>query len=137
MSAEATAAPGPEACAPAPPAQPPAPAAPPAGATFDLKPLNPSSKYVKLNVGGSLHYTTLQTLGKQDTMLKAMFSGRMEVLTDSEGRARAAPLPHSLPPTAPPPVLLSRSLPPAPPPLPRHLLTAPVLLPPPSCPATC
>ncbi|XP_006013738.1 BTB/POZ domain-containing adapter for CUL3-mediated RhoA degradation protein 1 [Latimeria chalumnae] len=56
-----------------------------AGATFDLKPLNPSSKYVKLNVGGSLHYTTVQTLTKQDTMLKAMFSGRMEMLTDSEG----------------------------------------------------
>lgn len=56
-----------------------------AGVTFDLKPLNPSSKYVKLNVGGSLHYTTVQTLTKQDTMLKAMFSGRMEVLTDSEG----------------------------------------------------
>ncbi|XP_043942254.1 BTB/POZ domain-containing adapter for CUL3-mediated RhoA degradation protein 1 isoform X1 [Protopterus annectens] len=55
------------------------------GAAFDLKPLNPSSKYVKLNVGGSLHYTTVQTLTKQDTMLKAMFSGRMEVLTDSEG----------------------------------------------------
>ncbi|ETE67079.1 Kinesin-like protein KIF22, partial [Ophiophagus hannah] len=49
-----------------------------------LRPLNPSSKYVKLNVGGSLHYTTVQTLTKQDTMLKAMFSGRMEVLTDSE-----------------------------------------------------
>lgn len=27
----------------------------------------------------------MQTLTKQDTMLKAMFSGRMEVLTDSEG----------------------------------------------------
>lgn len=44
-----------------------------------------SSKYVKLNVGGSLHYTTIGTLTKQDTMLRAMFSGRMEVLTDSEG----------------------------------------------------
>ncbi|XP_063066785.1 BTB/POZ domain-containing adapter for CUL3-mediated RhoA degradation protein 3-like [Engraulis encrasicolus] len=42
-------------------------------------------KYVKLNVGGALYYTTMQTLTKQDTMLKAMFSGRMEVLTDSEG----------------------------------------------------
>uniref|UniRef100_A0ACB8F963 BTB/POZ domain-containing adapter for CUL3-mediated RhoA degradation protein 3 n=1 Tax=Sphaerodactylus townsendi TaxID=933632 RepID=A0ACB8F963_9SAUR len=40
---------------------------------------------VKLNMGGSLHYTTVQTLTKQDTMLKTMFSGRMEVLTDSEG----------------------------------------------------
>ncbi|KAL7977523.1 hypothetical protein Chor_009472 [Crotalus horridus] len=56
--------------------------------TLDLKPLNPSSKYVKLNVGGSLHYTTVQTLTKQDTMLKAMFSGRMEVLTDSEESQR-------------------------------------------------
>ncbi|KAL5017424.1 hypothetical protein ScPMuIL_007013 [Solemya velum] len=44
-----------------------------------------SSKYVKLNVGGTLHYTTIGTLTKQDTMLRAMFSGRMEVLTDSEG----------------------------------------------------
>lgn len=44
-----------------------------------------SSKYVKLNVGGSLHYTTIGTLTKHDTMLRAMFSGRMEVLTDSEG----------------------------------------------------
>lgn len=40
---------------------------------------------MKLNVGGTLHYTTIGTLTKQDTMLRAMFSGRMEVLTDSEG----------------------------------------------------
>uniref|UniRef100_A0A2M4ATR3 Putative btb/poz domain-containing adapter for cul3-mediated rhoa degradation protein 3 n=1 Tax=Anopheles triannulatus TaxID=58253 RepID=A0A2M4ATR3_9DIPT len=45
---------------------------------------NPS-QYVKLNVGGCLHYTTIGTLCKQDTMLRAMFSGRLEVLTDSEG----------------------------------------------------
>jgi len=45
---------------------------------------NPS-KYVKLNVGGSLHYTTIGTLTKHDNMLRAMFSGRMEVLTDSDG----------------------------------------------------
>jgi BTB/POZ domain-containing adapter for CUL3-mediated RhoA degradation protein len=46
---------------------------------------NPS-QYVKLNVGGSLYYTTIGTLTKmQETMLHAMFSGRMEVLTDSEG----------------------------------------------------
>lgn len=45
---------------------------------------NPS-QYVKLNVGGCLHYTTIGTLIKNDTMLRAMFSGRMEVLTDSEG----------------------------------------------------
>lgn len=43
-------------------------------------------KYVKLNVGGSLFYTTIGTLiSKQGTMLQAMFSGRMEVLADSEG----------------------------------------------------
>jgi hypothetical protein len=46
---------------------------------------NPS-QYVKLNVGGFLHYTTIATLTKNDsTMLSAMFSGRLEVLTDSEG----------------------------------------------------
>ncbi|KAL8567251.1 BTB/POZ domain-containing adapter for CUL3-mediated RhoA degradation protein 3 [Nucella lapillus] len=44
-----------------------------------------TSKYVKLNVGGSLYYTTIGTLIKHDTMLRAMFSGRMEVLTDSDG----------------------------------------------------
>ncbi len=48
---------------------------------------NPS-QYVKLNVGGSLYYTTIGTLTKvPDTMLQAMFSGRMEVLTDSEGNS--------------------------------------------------
>uniref|UniRef100_A0A5F8H9K3 Potassium channel tetramerisation-type BTB domain-containing protein n=1 Tax=Monodelphis domestica TaxID=13616 RepID=A0A5F8H9K3_MONDO len=52
--------------------------------TTSFKGASPSSKYVKLNVGGALYYTTMQTLTKQDTMLKAMFSGRMEVLTDSE-----------------------------------------------------
>lgn len=47
---------------------------------------NPS-QYVKLNVGGHFFYTTIATLtAKADTMLQAMFSGRMEVLTDSEGR---------------------------------------------------
>jgi len=45
---------------------------------------NPS-QYVKLNVGGSLHYTTIATLTKHDNMLRAMFSGRMEVLTDADG----------------------------------------------------
>lgn len=54
--------------------------------TTSFKGASPSSKYVKLNVGGALYYTTMQTLTKQDTMLKAMFSGRMEVLTDSEGK---------------------------------------------------
>lgn len=46
------------------------------------------SQYVKLNVGGCLHYTTIGTLTKNDSMLRAMFSGRMEVLTDSEGNHR-------------------------------------------------
>ncbi|XP_005064446.2 BTB/POZ domain-containing adapter for CUL3-mediated RhoA degradation protein 1 [Mesocricetus auratus] len=57
----------------------------PGSPSYSLKPLTPNSKYVKLNVGGSLHYTTLRTLTGQDTMLKAMFSGRVEVLTDAGG----------------------------------------------------
>eukprot|EP00069_Balaena_mysticetus_P002969 bmy_00772T0 len=57
----------------------------PGSAAYGLKPLTTNSKYVKLNVGGSLHYTTLRTLTGQDTMLKAMFSGRAEVLTDAGG----------------------------------------------------
>lgn len=60
--------------------------------TTSFKGASPSSKYVKLNVGGALYYTTMQTLTKQDTMLKAMFSGRMEVLTDSEGKSPCQPL---------------------------------------------
>lgn len=47
------------------------------------------NKYVRLNVGGSLYYTTVQVLTRHDTMLKAMFSGRMEVLTDKEGEKAA------------------------------------------------
>ncbi|KAF7465270.1 hypothetical protein GHT09_004858 [Marmota monax] len=43
------------------------------------------NKYVQLNVVGSLYYTTVRVLTQRDTMLKAMFSGRMEVLTDKEG----------------------------------------------------
>ncbi|XP_074045132.1 BTB/POZ domain-containing adapter for CUL3-mediated RhoA degradation protein 2 isoform X2 [Macrotis lagotis] len=43
------------------------------------------NKYIQLNVGGSLYYTTVRVLTRHDTMLKAMFSGRMEVLTDKEG----------------------------------------------------
>ncbi|CAK1581800.1 unnamed protein product [Parnassius mnemosyne] len=43
------------------------------------------SHYVKLNVGGTLFYTTIGTLTKSDNMLRTMFSGRMEVLTDSDG----------------------------------------------------
>ncbi|XP_071214180.1 BTB/POZ domain-containing adapter for CUL3-mediated RhoA degradation protein 2-like isoform X2 [Salvelinus alpinus] len=43
------------------------------------------NKYVHLNVGGTLFYTTLQVLTRQDSMLKAMFSGRKEVFIDKEG----------------------------------------------------
>ncbi|RXM32780.1 Small G protein signaling modulator 2 [Acipenser ruthenus] len=46
---------------------------------------SPNNNYVRLNVGGALYFTTVQVLTRQDTMLKAMFSGRMEVLTDKEG----------------------------------------------------
>ncbi|XP_065830405.1 BTB/POZ domain-containing adapter for CUL3-mediated RhoA degradation protein 3-like [Oscarella lobularis] len=42
-------------------------------------------EYVRLNIGGTLFYTTTGTLTKHDSMLKAMFSGRMDVLLDSEG----------------------------------------------------
>ncbi|MFH4979184.1 hypothetical protein AB6A40_005893 [Gnathostoma spinigerum] len=45
----------------------------------------PPSQYVKINVGGALYYTTIATLVKHDSMLRAMFSGRMEVLTDEDG----------------------------------------------------
>lgn len=44
-----------------------------------------SSKYVKLNVGGTLHYTTVQTLSKEDSLLRSMCDGSMEVTIDSEG----------------------------------------------------
>jgi BTB/POZ domain-containing adapter for CUL3-mediated RhoA degradation protein len=44
-----------------------------------------ATKYVKLNVGGALYNTTIGTLTKHDNMLRAMFSGRMEVLTDIDG----------------------------------------------------
>lgn len=37
------------------------------------------SHYIKLNVGGALYQTTISTLTKHDSMLRAMFSGRMEV----------------------------------------------------------
>lgn len=69
------------------------------------------SQYVKLNIGGKdawfnakntkkyifvkisqiyfvlgfLYYTTIRTLTKVDCMLRAMFSGKLEVLTDAEG----------------------------------------------------
>ncbi|XP_026082057.1 BTB/POZ domain-containing adapter for CUL3-mediated RhoA degradation protein 2-like [Carassius auratus] len=44
------------------------------------------NKYVQLNVGGNLYYSTLQVLTRQDTLLRSMFSGKTEVLTDKEGR---------------------------------------------------
>lgn len=43
------------------------------------------SKYVKLNVGGSLHYTTVQTLSKEDSLLRSICNGGTEVTIDSEG----------------------------------------------------
>ena len=50
-----------------------------------LEKLKAQSKYVKLNVGGALYTTTIGTLTKHDNMLRAMFSGRMDVQTDEEG----------------------------------------------------
>lgn len=50
-----------------------------------LENLRGKSKYVKLNVGGALYTTTIGTLTKHDNMLRAMFSGRMELQTDEEG----------------------------------------------------
>lgn len=43
------------------------------------------SKYVKLNVGGSLHYTTVQTLSKEESLLRSICNGGTEVTIDSEG----------------------------------------------------
>lgn len=44
-----------------------------------------NQRYVKLNIGGRLFSTSLDTLTKQDNMLRAMFSGRLDVSTDSDG----------------------------------------------------
>lgn len=45
-----------------------------------------SKRYVKLNIGGTLVSTTIDTLTKQgDHMLSAMFSGRMELTYDTDG----------------------------------------------------
>lgn len=45
---------------------------------------------MKLNVGGCLYHTTVQTLvgvtHVQGSMLHGMFSGRVDVLADEEGR---------------------------------------------------
>ncbi len=50
-----------------------------------LRRIRGQGKYVKLNVGGSLHYTTLATLTKHDNMLRAMFSERIPLEKDEEG----------------------------------------------------
>ena len=44
-----------------------------------------NQRYVKLNVGGRLFSTSIDTLTKQDNMLRAMFSGRMDLITDLDG----------------------------------------------------
>lgn len=48
------------------------------------------SKYVKLNVGGSLHYTTVQTLSKEDSLLRSMCDGGTEVTIDQEGQCTSS-----------------------------------------------
>ncbi len=50
-----------------------------------LRRMRGQGKYIKLNVGGSLHYTTLATLTKHDNMLRAMFSERIPLEKDDEG----------------------------------------------------
>lgn len=50
------------------------------------------SKYVKLNVGGSLHYTTVQTLSKEDSLLRSMCDGGTEVTIDQEGQCMSPDL---------------------------------------------
>jgi BTB/POZ domain-containing adapter for CUL3-mediated RhoA degradation protein len=47
--------------------------------------LTSNHRYVKLNVGGRLFSTSIDTLTKQDNMLRAMFSGRMDLTTDLDG----------------------------------------------------
>lgn len=42
-------------------------------------------RYIKLNIGGRLFSTSIDTLTKQDNMLRAMFSGRMDLITDLDG----------------------------------------------------
>jgi len=49
---------------------------------------NHLGKYVKLNIGNYFFLTSFDTLTKEDTMFKAMFSGRMEVVQDSEGKMK-------------------------------------------------
>lgn len=42
-------------------------------------------QYVRLNVGGTLFQCPLRVLTRHDSLLKDMFSGKMEVFTDREG----------------------------------------------------
>ena len=51
-----------------------------------LNQIKSQGKYVKLNVGGSLFYTTGGTLAKHDNMLRAMFSERIPLEKDEEGK---------------------------------------------------
>lgn len=44
-----------------------------------------SGQYVRLNVGGTLFQCPLRILTRHDSLLKDMFSGKMEVFTDREG----------------------------------------------------
>ena len=60
-----------------------------------LRRMRSQGKYVKLNVGGSLHYTTLATLTKHDSMLRAMFSERMPLERDEEGEYMPHPHLHT------------------------------------------
>lgn len=50
-----------------------------------LKQMKSQGKYVKLNVGGALFYSTVGTLTKHDSMLRAMFSERIPLEKDDEG----------------------------------------------------
>jgi BTB/POZ domain-containing adapter for CUL3-mediated RhoA degradation protein len=50
---------------------------------------NQFGKYIKLNIGNHLFLSSFDTLTKEDTMFKAMFSGRMEVVQDSEGKKKS------------------------------------------------
>ncbi len=50
-----------------------------------LNQMKSQGKYVKLNVGGALFYSTVGTLTKHDSMLRAMFSERIPLEKDDEG----------------------------------------------------
>lgn len=55
-----------------------------------LQRIQKQGKYVKLNVGGVLYCTTLGTLTKYDNMLRAMFSERIPLQKDEEGKPGGA-----------------------------------------------